>query len=298
MPDNDPITTGSLAAAISTGMDTTPLLAAHARPVADRLAVLIRKRLPNITPADTGEVMIHLGAFLSDVMTALTDEGESPTSAILIATSAIAITGIELHDNGNGLCGALPTADLVSLIDGTPVTAGPCVLPADLHRDHEDGNGASWTEPRKEQQNADDAAARIRSWRNQLDADLRAWFVTYGHPIPEPLYGPNEEVPGHYGYGTDLIGPNGKEMPLLLADIDAVLAGLKTLQTERGSLADQIEARILDPADDEWDNAYNTAVRDILRFVRGDRRPGLDLVRDAFRKARGGDAPPQIQGFA
>lgn len=74
---------------------------------------------------------------------------------------------------------------------------------------------------------AHDAAARIQAWRNQLDADRRAWFVTYDRPIPEPLYGPDEEVPGHYGYGTGLIGPNGEELPLLLADLDAVLADLK-----------------------------------------------------------------------
>ena len=55
---------------------------------------------------------------------------------------------------------------------------------------------------------------------------------------------------------------------------------------------------ILDPADDEWDRTYNTAVRDVLRFVRGDLRPGLELAQEAVRKARGGDAPLQIRGFA
>lgn len=99
MPTDDPITTDRLAAAIRTGMATQPLLTTQARPVADRLATLIRNRLPNIPAADTGEVMIHLGAFLSDVMAALTEEGESTANAVLIATSAIAMTGLELHEN-------------------------------------------------------------------------------------------------------------------------------------------------------------------------------------------------------
>lgn len=74
---------------------------------------------------------------------------------------------------------------------------------------------------------------------------------------------------------------------------------MTVLQAERAPLGDEIEARyILDPADDEWDRAYNTAVRDVLRFLRGDLRPGLELARDAVRTARGGDAPPQIRGFA
>lgn len=100
MPTTDPITTDRLAAAIREGMATQPLLTRHARPVADRLAALIRKRLPNITAADTGELMIHLAAYLSTEIAALSSAGETPQSAILVATSGAAVAGVELYDNG------------------------------------------------------------------------------------------------------------------------------------------------------------------------------------------------------
>ena len=104
MPTTGPITTDRLAAAIREGMATQPLLTTKARPVADHMAALIRTRLPNITPSDTGELMIHLAAALSVAMTVLSERGETPNSAILVATSAVAMAGLELHESDDNRC--------------------------------------------------------------------------------------------------------------------------------------------------------------------------------------------------
>ena len=119
MPTTDPTTTDRLAAAIRTGMATQPLLTTHARPVADRLTMLIRKRLPNITAADTGELMIHLSAYLSAEIAALSEQGETPNSAILVATSATAVAGVELYGNGE----QPPTAPSTDAPDEAPYAA-------------------------------------------------------------------------------------------------------------------------------------------------------------------------------
>jgi len=103
MPTNDPITTDRLIASIREGIATQPALTARARPVADRFTTLIHYRMPTITAAD-GDLMIHIAAFLADVMTALTAAGDA--DAITTATSAIAIAGLKLHDSGE-----TPTAD-------------------------------------------------------------------------------------------------------------------------------------------------------------------------------------------
>jgi len=105
MPTNDPITTDRLIASIREGIAAQPALTAQARPVADSFATLIHYRMPKITAAD-GDLMIHIAAFLADVMTALTAAGEPPVDAITTATSAIAIAGLKLHDSGE-----TPTAD-------------------------------------------------------------------------------------------------------------------------------------------------------------------------------------------
>lgn len=68
-----------------------------------------------------------------------------------------------------------------------------------------------------------EAAARIRAWRQQLDGNQRAWFRRNGHPMPDPLNDPDEEVPCTLGCGTDLVAENGTKLPLLLADLDAVV---------------------------------------------------------------------------
>lgn len=68
-----------------------------------------------------------------------------------------------------------------------------------------------------------DAVERLRAWRQQLDADMRAWYERNGHPAPEPLFRADEEVPCRLGCGTDLSGPGGERLSLLLADLDALL---------------------------------------------------------------------------
>jgi hypothetical protein len=68
-----------------------------------------------------------------------------------------------------------------------------------------------------------EAAARIRAWRQQLDGNQRAWFRRNGHPMPDPLNDPDEEVPCRLGCGTDLVADDGTKLPLLLADLDAVV---------------------------------------------------------------------------
>lgn len=98
----NPITTDRLVAAIREGIAAQPALTAHARPVADRFTTLIHYRLPDIAAAD-GELMIHIAAFLADVMTALTEAGDAAADAITTATSAIAIAGLELYDSGETL---------------------------------------------------------------------------------------------------------------------------------------------------------------------------------------------------
>jgi len=105
MPTSDPITTDRLIASIREGIATQPALTAQARPVADSFTTLIHYRLPKVTAAD-GDLMIHIAAFLADVMTALTAAGDAPVDAITTATSAIAIAGLKLHDSGE-----TPTAD-------------------------------------------------------------------------------------------------------------------------------------------------------------------------------------------
>lgn len=68
------------------------------------------------------------------------------------------------------------------------------------------------------------AAGRVRAWRQQLNADMRAWYERNIRPIPDPLFPADEDVPCRFGCGTDLRGPGGEELPLLLADIDEILA--------------------------------------------------------------------------
>lgn len=177
------ITTEYLANGIRNGMTDQPDLAAAARPIADRVTTLIRHRLPDITAADTGAVMLHIGACFADLLTFLTEEGHTTAGAVETAISAIAMAGMELYDSH--------------------------------------GTQAGTDQP------ARDAAERIRAWRQQLDTDTRAELTRAGRPIPEPLYPPDEEVPCRYGCGTDLRTDNGTELPLLLADIDAVLDGLE-----------------------------------------------------------------------
>lgn len=73
----------------------------------------------------------------------------------------------------------------------------------------------------------DDHLERLHAWRRQLNADHRAWYERNGHPVPEPLHPADEEVPCRLGCGTDLSGPNGEHLPLLLADLDAALDELE-----------------------------------------------------------------------
>lgn len=70
---------------------------------------------------------------------------------------------------------------------------------------------------------AAEAAAHISAWRRQLDGNQRAWFRRNGHPMPDPLNDPDEEVPCTLGCGTDLVAEDGTKLPLLLADLDAVV---------------------------------------------------------------------------
>jgi hypothetical protein len=105
MPTTDPqppagITTEYLAAGIRDGMAAQPDLVTAARPIADRAAVLIRHRLPDITATDIGAVMLHISACLADVLTMLTEEGETSAGAARTATSALAMAGIELYHSG------------------------------------------------------------------------------------------------------------------------------------------------------------------------------------------------------
>lgn len=78
----------------------------------------------------------------------------------------------------------------------------------------------------------DDHLDRLRAWRRQLNTDHRAWYERNGHPVPEPLHPADEEVPCRLGCGTDLTGPGGEHLPLLLADLDAVLDELEWARAE------------------------------------------------------------------
>ncbi len=94
----------------------------------------------------------------------------------------------------------------------------------------------------------DDHLDRLRAWRQQLNADHRAWYERNGHPVPEPLHPADEEVPCRLGCGTVLTGPNGEYLPLLLADIDAALDELGKLRAERELLgAGEVQHRIVTP---------------------------------------------------
>lgn len=89
---------------------------------------------------------------------------------------------------------------------------------------------------------------RLRAWRHQLNADHRAWYERNDHPVPEPLHPADEEVPCRLGCGTDLSGPNGEHLPLLLADIDAALNEVERLRAGRPVLGDaEHQLRIVTP---------------------------------------------------
>jgi hypothetical protein len=66
----------------------------------------------------------------------------------------------------------------------------------------------------------------------------------------------------------------------------------------REQIAAEVEGYRDPEPTDQWDRGYEVALNDALRRIRGDDTTGLDRVQEAVRKARGGDAPPQIRGYA
>lgn len=89
-----------------------------------------------------------------------------------------------------------------------------------------------------------DHLERLRAWRRQLNADHRAWYERNGHAVPEPLHPADEEVPCHFGCGTDLRGPDGEHLPLLLADIDKAMDELEQLRSERDAWREGVVTRL------------------------------------------------------
>lgn len=74
-----------------------------------------------------------------------------------------------------------------------------------------------------------EAVERVIAWRQQLDLDMRAWYVRNGRAITEPLFPPDEDVPCRFGCGTDLKTSDGTELKLLLTDIDILIDAAKKL---------------------------------------------------------------------
>lgn len=73
------------------------------------------------------------------------------------------------------------------------------------------------------------AVERVIAWRQQLDLDMKAWYVRNGRAIQEPLFPPDEDVSCRFGCGTDLKTSDGVELKLLLTDIDILIDAAKKL---------------------------------------------------------------------